>query len=431
MQVEVILAEELKLNPDRQRVSIPEEHILALTESISQHGLFHAPVVTSNMTLVAGDCRRRAMLLLAARKERVRYNGEELPLGYIPVVKTEKTAAVDLYRIELEENLRRKNLTQLEEAQAIVRLHEFGKQNDPSWTNKQTAEQLATLRQQETLGATEAEVAAALILNQFADDPEVKAAKTKGSALRIAKRKMEIDFRSAMGIEQMSDSNSNYQIIHGDAMTELCRLPSGMFDGIVTDPPYGIEADTFGEASFLGIAHSYADSLQYATDCISSLAAEGFRVCQEEAHVYCFLDIGNFELFKEIFTEAGWNVWKTPLIWCKGSVGHSPRPEYGPKRSYEAILFAAKGDKRILQMGSDVLNFPSVHGTAKLHAAEKPRELLKHLLTWSFLPGSRLLDPFCGSGSLFPPAAELNIAVTGIELDEATVGIAKTRIAEL
>ncbi len=431
MNIELITCEELKLRPDRQRVTIPEEHILALTESISQHGLFHAPVVTKGLELVAGDCRRRAMENLAARGERIRYNGEELPLGYIPVVLTDKTDEIALYRIELEENLRRKNLTQLEEAQAIAKLHELGKSNDPGWTNKQTAEQLATLRQQETLGANEAEVAAAIILSQFADDPEVKAAKTKTSALRIAKRKMEIDFRTALGMSHTTPSTTGNEVLVGDSLQILKTLPARTFDGIITDPPYGIDADDFGEASFLGLAHSYADSEEYAEECIAALAFEGYRICGDEAHLYCFLDIGYFPIFKRIFQEAHWEVWSTPLIWAKGAVGHSPRPEHGPKRSYEAILFASKGDKRVLQVGSDILQFNSVYSGDKLHAAEKPVDLLAHLLGWSFIAGSKILDPFCGSGSIFPAAHKLGITATGIELDSSTAAIARDRITRL
>lgn len=429
MQIDILKWDEVKTRPVRQRTEVPTEHIRALAESISQNGLLHAPVVSNSLELIAGDCRRLAMKILINRGERITYNGESLPLEYIPVVKTDKTEEGELYRIELEENLRRKNLSQIEEAQAIARLHEFGKSNDPSWTNKQTAEQLVDFNQQTSVAYAETEVANSLLLAQFADDPEVRAAKTKVSAVRIAKRKMEQEFRALMGGEVKIISK--HGVHHGDSLSILSTLSSGMFDGILTDPPYGIAADQFGSASFLGAAHQYSDSAEYAIECYNVLATQGFRVCAEDAALYSFCDIGLFPTLKEIFEEVGWQVWKTPLIWAKGTVGHSPLPEYGPKRSYEAILYARKGRKRIEKMGSDILSFSSVSSGDKLHAAEKPEALLAELISWSFLPGSRLLDPFAGSGSLFSPAHKAGMFVTGIELDETNAAIIRDRISRL
>lgn len=431
MQIAVIPWSEVKTRSDRQRKEIPLEHIKALAESISQNGLFHAPIVNEQMELIAGDCRLRAMKILIDRKEEIVYNGQGLGLELIPVVKTHKTGERDLYRIELEENLRRKNLSQLEEAQAIAKLHELGKSNDPNWTNKQTAEQLAELREQPSLGGNEKEVADAILLSQFMEDPEVKAAKTKQSAVRIAKRKLEQEFRASLGIESTNSIHTGFEVIHGNSIEVLRTLCDGSFNGIITDPPYGIGADSFGSASFLGTVHQYVDDLEYATDCYHALAVEGFRVCQDEAHLYAFCDILQFPLLKEIFSEAGWEVWKTPIIWSKGSTGHSPRPDYGPKRTYEAILFASKGGKRIEKLGSDVIICQGVYSGDKLHAAEKPTELLATLSSWSFLPGSHILDPFCGSGSIFPALHPLGITATGIELNEQNVGIARDRISRL
>lgn len=431
MDVELITYPELKALPARQRVDVTTSHILALAESISQNGLLHAPIVNEQLELIAGDCRRRAIKVLFDRKERISYNGELLPLEYLPVVKTIFTTEKDLFRIELEENLRRKNLSQIEEAQAIARLHELNGANDPQWTNKQTAEQLADFRGKASTAATESEVAQALLLAQFANNPEVRGAKTKLSAVKIAKRLMEIEFRSSLGIETVGKSTDEYQVLLGNALELLLTIPSDSFDGIISDPPYGINADEFGGAAFLGSVHRYKDGRDYALDCARVLAKEGYRICAQEAHIYYFCDIGMFYPLTEIFTEYKWNVWKTPLIWFKGATGHSPRPDYGPKRSYETILFAAKGDKRILRMGTDVISTPSVLGGDKIHAAEKPGELLEVFLDWSFLAGSRILDPFCGSGSIFPAAKKKGITAVGIEIDEQTAGLAKDRISRL
>lgn len=431
MEILVVDIKLIKSRPERQRKELAVDHIKILAESISQNGLFHAPVVNEELELIAGDCRRRAMEILISRGEKINYNGEELEEGKIPVVRTHKTSEKDLFSIELEENLRRRNLSQMEEAQAIAKLHELRKQDDPNWTNKQTAKELSELRELPSLGATEKEVADALILSHYGDDPEVKAARTKSSAVRIAKKKMEMEFRSLLGRDATGNEGDDYRVLEGNSLELLSTIPDKSFDGVITDPPYGMGADAFGGASFLGEAHKYTDNLEYATVCYEILATESFRICQDEAHLYAFCDILFFPQAKEIFTKAGWNVWKTPLIWYKGTTGHCPRPDHGPKRTYEAILFAAKGDKRVLKTGQDVLMFQGVFFGDKLHAAEKPQELLEALISWSFYAGEKILDPFCGSGSIFSAAKAQKLTALGIELDADNVGIARNRISNL
>ena len=430
MNVDIIPLAALQIPEDRQRKEFPAAHIQELAESIRNSGLIHAPVVTERNMLVAGDCRRRAITQLTAEKQSYYYNGEEIPVGHIPVVRTNASGPAALYRVELEENIRRRNLNHIEHAQAIKKLHEFLGENKPEWSNKDTAVELADLRGQESLGATEKEVADALLLSAFADDSDIRNARTKGSAVRMAKRKLEQDFRADFGAEIKKNLTSALQVQEGDSLEILKELEDGIFDGIITDPPYGINAQSFGEAGFMHGGHEYKDTPEYAYQCYQLLADEGFRVCKQQAHCYICCDIGLFEPASDLFRAAGWDVWKTPIIWYKGTTAHSPKPDYGPKRSYECIIFANKGDMRIQHCGTDVIISDSVFRDDKLHPAEKPTGLYSELIKWSFMAGSHLLDPFCGVGPIFPAAAKAKCSAVGLELNTKWANIARGRIEE-
>ena len=80
-------------------------------------------------------------------------------------------------------------------------------------------------------------------------------------------------------------------------------------------------------------------------------------------------------------------------------------------------------------MLGDVLDYPPDSNLG--HAAQKPVALFEDLLRRSVLPGQAVLDPFCGSGPVFPAAHVMKVRATGIEMDQASYGIACKRIAAL
>ena len=427
MELKIIPLSKVKIPTTRQRQTFLEENRDALAYSIKTNGLFHAPVITTDFQLIAGFCRYTALSYLAEHQQTFSYNGEEIPLGFLPVVLTHKTDEADLYEIELEENLRRVNLSLIEQAQAITTLHEFRKKQNPEQSNLKTAEELTFLRPGSSVSGNERKVSNSLLISQFADDEEVANARTMGAAVRIAKKKLEQSFMTSLG--SLSENSADLTIVNTRMVSYLPSIADHSFAGIITDPPYGINADEFGSASFLNTSHFYEDSAENAVDLIQILAKHSYRICKPQAHLYLFCDILKFEQLSNLFLEANWAVWPRPLIWFKGPTAHASRPDAGPKFTYEAILFATKGEKKVTKTGLDVLSYSSVHGTKKLHPAEKPTDLLRELISWSFQPGSTIFDPFLGSGSLLVAAKEMKCKALGLEINPDMADLAKARVA--
>lgn len=65
------------------------------------------------------------------------------------------------------------------------------------------------------------------------------------------------------------------------------------------------------------------------------------------------------------------------------------------------------------------------------HNAQKPVALLVDLLSRSVTPGQKILDPFCGSGSIFPAAKKLGLLAHGIELEDMYLGMCIDRITQM
>jgi DNA modification methylase len=127
--------------------------------------------------------------------------------------------------------------------------------------------------------------------------------------------------------------------------------------------------------------------------------------------------------------EAGWKCFRTPIIWVNPTGMRAPWPEMGPQRKYQLCLYATKGDRRVTRLYSDVITANSDENLG--HPAQKPVAVYEDLLRRSVHPGDVVLDPFCGSGTVFPAAHTFKCKAVGIEQDPAAYGIAVKRIEAL
>lgn len=426
MKVNIISLSEIEVPAERQRSEIPDKHVAELVESILTDGLINPLVVDEQNRLVAGNCRLCALQAIAEQEKPYYFAGSIVGPGQAPVTVTHQTDDKALYRIELEENIRRLDLSPIDRAAAIAKLHNMRVSENPAHTQRDTAQELAEIENHPSPGSKEVEVSEALILSQFQDDPDVRKAKTKSAALKIAKTKMQNEFLQSLGVAADA-TDSEHTVYEGDCLEVMRGFEAHSFDGIVCDPPYGVSADSFGEQSF-SLGHGYADSEEAALSLIRDLLSEGTRILRPSSAVYLFCDIRLWPRLADLARDAEYYVWPTPLIWYKGTTGHCPRPGFGPKRVYEAILFATRGDKPTISTGCDVISCQPVR--AKRHAAEKPVGLLEELLSWSFTPGDTILDPTAGSGSIIPAAQRAGIRATCIERDPKFAALCKQRLTE-
>ena len=205
---------------------------------------------------------------------------------------------------------------------------------------------------------------------------------------------------------------------------------SPLFDVVVTDPPYGMGADEFGDSGGMAEgAHFYKDSADIVTRIMQWLPEQLFRLTKPDAHAYIFCDIEWFPSWKLALVAAGWKVFRTPLIWHKPAAFRAPWPEHGPQRKYETLVYAIKGDRRVNKLYPDVITCPA--DTNVGHPAQKPVALYEDLLRRSARPGDLVLDPFAGSGPIFPAANGLKCTAVGVELDPAAYALCVSRIREL
>jgi DNA modification methylase len=349
--------------------------------------------------------------------------------GYVPTLSVGELDAEGAMEAELEENVQRADLSWQEKAQAIAELHALRVRQNPTHSMADTAEEVTGHRDAYYGQSTKEAI---LVAAQLAD-PDIAKAKTKEEAVKILKRKHEAANNQRLAaIIGKTFSAADHTLLKGDCLEIMATLPAASFDVILTDPPYGMGADSFGDGAgrLTGIEHHYDDSATSFRALMIKTASEVTRLAKPAAHLYLCCDIDQFTWLRDVFgIQFDWNVFRTPLINYKKGSGRVPLPEHGPRRQWECILYAYRGGKTVTAIYSDVIESEGDENLG--HGAQKPIGLFSNLLRRSVRPGDAVLDPFCGTGTIFAAAHELKCMATGIEQEAAYFGISAKRLEGL
>ena len=430
--MQLVRLETIKIKENRWRREIKKSAVIDLAESIATLGLFHAPVVENDCrTIIMGETRYNAVKYLAEKSIGFIYGEEQITPGYLPVIIVgEDLSKHTLKEMELDENVKRTQLTWLEKAHATAELHEHRQAEKAETGEEQTLSETAKeIRGDDFNVSAITDVRDDLIIAAFDTDEDVTKAPTRKDALKIIDKKLKEAHRIQLSKEyELSKLSTSHEVMKGDLRQLLPKYKVDTFDCIIADPPYGIDADTFRNQN--ATEHDYADDKEYSDEIIRCIAKEGWRITKLRAHAYIFCDINRFKDVKHIFEAEEWYVWATPLIWYRGHTsGLLPRPEHGPRRTYEAIVFCIKNDRKTKVVGADVLLHDSDRKVT--YGAHKPVELYEDLIRRSCNPGDVVLDPCCGSGPIFPAAEKMQVIAHGFDNKEEAYAYSVARLRDI
>ena len=243
------------------------------------------------------------------------------------------------------------------------------------------------------------------------------------------------------------------QIIQGDCIDVLSRLPERSVDLIFADPPYNLQL----RQALWRPNMTRVDAVDDAWDRFDSFAAyDAFtrgwltacrRALKETGTLWVIGSYHNIYRVGAIMQDLGfWFL--NDVAWIKTN----PMPNFRGVRftnAHETLLWAAKaqGARYIfnhhamkalnddLQMRSD-WHLPICSGRerirtpdgGKVHSTQKPEALLYRVILASSQPGDVVLDPFFGSGTTGAVAKKLHRRWIGIEREPAYIEIARQRI---
>lgn len=423
----------IKVAQDRQRQEFGAEALTELMQSLRTVGMLHPVVVDDDMNLVAGERRLKAVRMLAFHKEGICHNGQQLEPGWLPYTRLSDQTPEGKYVAELHENTARENLTWQEKAAALAHLAAIRPKVEGESHAEATAALAHDVFPDRVANVTHA--AELLVAAQHLDNPAVAKAGSLRDAVKIIRRSEARKRDEALGLAQgVIAASERHTLLHGDCIRILKELqrPAGGFTVLLTDPPYGMDADAFGDAAgkLTGITHEYKDTVDHALQLTEAMLEAAMPLMAEQAHLYLYCDIDQYHALKALVMRAGWKPHRTPLVHLKREGGRVPWPEHGPRRAYELVLYAVRGGKPVKAIKPDVFDTSLSEGNLG-HGAQKPVEGFVELLSRSVSPGDFILDPFGGTGTTLVAAEKVQCHSTVIELDAAAYGIALQRLQSL
>lgn len=385
---------------ERIRKEIAPTKLEELADSIRRLGLIHPPVITRERVLVAGERRLSAMSLLG---------WTSTPIQWVDTLDPN-----ELLAIELEENIKRLDITWQEECDTILRFHDLQRATHEEWRLEDTSRELGISlasvsdKLQVARGLASGE---ARVVN--ADRYSVAKNVTKRLAERRASDQLAL-IDISLEIEKPESP-----ILLADFREWVKTYDGPAFNLLHCDFPYGINADKFnqGAANELG---GYDDTPETYFTLIDTLVDNRDRLLGTSAHVIFWFSIRYYTETLARLSQVFW-VDPYPLVWHKSdNKGTLPDPERGPRRVYEVAFLCSYGDRKILQAVSNTFSGPSQRDGQ--HMSEKSEDMLAYFMKMTVDENTRLLDPTAGSGSALRAADRLGAgSVLGLEMNEEFV----------
>jgi DNA modification methylase len=434
----IIAVKSIIVLPGRQRQDFDPVTLQELSVTIGDKGLFHAPVLREitdedialhptlelesrreeGKVLVAGERRIRAISDMRMLGGTLRYNDEIIPDGFLPFVNLGELSQLDAEEAELEENIRRKDLTWQEQAAITGKLHAIRTGQARAEGRIHTVADTSVESRGRCDGAYQETVRQEIIVQKHLGNPLIANAKNVNDAFKILKKQEETKkYEASAALVGKTFSCELHEAHNVNCLSWMRTCEPAQFDVICTDPPYGMNANTFGDGSggrMSNNEHHYDDSPESWRLLMAQWCPLSFRVAKPLAHAYVCCDIARFPELTTMMQEAGWYVFRTPFISVKPNSGRVPLPDEGPRRQYETILYAIKGHKHTTAIYPDVITTFADSGFN--HGAQKSVALFENLLRRSVRPGDTVLDSFSGTGTIFPAANNLQCKAVGLEM---------------
>ena len=231
-------------------------------------------------------------------------------------------------------------------------------------------------------------------------------------------------------------------LIFGDALVELKKLPDCSVDLIVADPPYNLGKDYGKTKDNL----EKTDYLEFSKEWLS----ECNRLLKPNGTIYIFMGIRYISYIYQILEDdlgldfQNWIVWHYTqglgkkkgfssrhddvLVFSKGS---------NPKFNLDDIRIPQKFYRKINNMRGanpgNVWEFSHVHycnEKRQNHPTQKPEGLIERIVLASSDENDVVLDPFSGSGTTLRVCQQLNRNGIGIEIHQEYVDLTHDRLSK-
>ena len=427
---------------DRARKDLGD--VDSMAASIKEYGLIQPIVVNrlldvQDITLVVGGRCLAALKKLGLTELK---HGVEFIWRY-------ETDDLRMKSIELEENLKRKDMTWDEVLAAKAKLLEImqsihGVQN-PGASRLERASGstsgFGVVKLAAMLGESPATVSSDLQLaSMLKVMPHLKQCENKSAAMRqgvltavvgMVRQKEAVRVEEqkqaiAAGTITEAEAPKDWTLYEGDFRDNIQYMADASVDLVFTDLPYGVGIENHQS---LPTGISFKDKQFNILQLLPEIAKESFRVLKDARYAVFWFGFNFYTELKTELEKVGFQVNPRPFIWLKNrSFNHVPLRWYTSR--YEQALICCKGNANFVKPGQvDVLELVQDTTAQKIHATQKPIELCEKFILDMTLPHSTVVDLFAGSGLTGIAAIKNNRKVVLFEKDTNLCSLIRNRLS--
>ena len=367
--------------------------IESLAQSLETEGLINPITIDKDNNLLAGGRRLAAAKLLKWKS--------------ITTNIMEIESEGDLRVIELIENVQRKELSWSEQANLVSRINKLMKEQNPGWTQGQTANLLRMspghISDQIMIADVAESIPTLAETSSFKDAVRIYRSLCTSLAETELSERLQYQAQKKMRPEQTGQlsERSDFVALNAesyvikDIFDGLNEVAFDRFDYVEIDPPYNSEGfDPKYRKTKLEI---YGGRTYF--EFINTLVDRCYNKMSKDSFMLLWFPNQDYPLFSEILVANMTGFDRIPAIWYKNTQPAGDL-EKTLSRRYESFFVAWKGSP-VLQLKGlpNVFDMATVQGSDRWHPVQRPLKLML-MLSEIFCPrNGNTLIPFAGSGT--------------------------------
>jgi len=201
-------------------------------------------------------------------------------------------------------------------------------------------------------------------------------------------------------------------IYHGDGVDYLRSLADDSVDMVLTDPPYKINQD-YG-------SNIDADKL-CSVSSIHPLMAQVSRVLKPGRFAVLFYDNRILPLLFEA-AKGTKLIYQRQLFVYRSNSIHAYCWHGWMNCTDPICIFTKAGSKKFYpdtkpKVKHDCYTRTKMNNHKSGHPAQKPEDIIMHIIEWCTNEGDMIIDPYCGAGSVGLSATLTNRRFTGVDIN--------------
>jgi ParB/RepB/Spo0J family partition protein len=407
---------------DRQRSELGD--VKDLADSIQKNGLIQPVVVNKDRRLIAGGRRIEAAKLLG---------WVNIPVAYL-----ETLSDGQIQVLELEENIRRKDLEWHEKCKAIARYHSTlareATLSGKPWTLDSTADALGISQGNVTYNRLIAEElkdetskiwkctgftdAIRFLVQRKQDEVQAELAKRTLNVPVLtvapdiknrAKEQYEQNPLNTQPFEEYWDEKQREDALTakrvplstlyhlGNCLDWMGEYEPETIDHVITDPPYAIDMEFLSNKDLPRVEEEH--DVAANQELLNAFIPAAFRVLRPSGFLVMWCDIMQWQLLYDAAIKVGFKVQRWPLVWVKTSVCSNQAAQYNFTKNFELAIVCRKEGAVLMapSPGSTVIvpNTPTLGG----NPFAKPPAVWEFIIRHVTLQGQLIMEPFAGVGS--------------------------------